>query len=170
MDFDLDDAMNGEEEEKKEGPERKDFLSNILSVRTPSLIDPCDLDSVMRMTHFKVDVDSDYTDGSTFVLLKTLPGDIRVLGALSRIHFNLSRKSVTLGWGQFRQRRTGLIPTDPEGLGEVKKFKEATSLLTHLPLQSIKFSSMEGVQIFATAQGDGKKGDSVEGYIIFTKL
>ena len=167
MDFEFEETP---EEEKEEAPEHKTFLSNILSARTPSLIDPCDLDSVMRMTHFKVEADTDYIDGSTFNLLKTLPGDIRLLGALCRIHVDLSCKAVTLGWGQFKQRRTGIIPPDIRGLGEVKKFKEATSLLTHIPIQSIKFSSTEGVQIFATAVGDGKKGDSIEGYIVFTKL
>lgn len=162
LEFDFSDS-------EEEGPKLEQFSSNVLSARNLAIFNPCDLHGTLKILSFKIKADKDYIQGTTFALCKIPQSQVRILGALSRIKFNLSCDKAVLGWPKFKKRNQQMIEADLKGFGGVSEMKGETSFLEHLPGQTITVDSLEGVFVVCTVFSDGKKGDSIEGYLIYVK-
>ena len=166
VDFDF------ESEEKDLGveePKLEHFVSNILDPLKIGRLNPSDAHGSLKVLNFTIKAHKDYSAGSSFSLCNIPQGLVRVLGALSRFSVNLSCKSAALGWSKFRRRDGEFTPLDLQGFGKLEKTEGVVSFLEHLPTQTLPFDSIEGVPVVCTAGSDGKKGDSIEGYLIYIK-
>jgi hypothetical protein len=157
------------EKEVKEEIKFEQFVSNVLAVDSLKTFNPHDFHGALRILMFNVKADKDYAEGSTFSICKLPQGLIRLMGGLCKVKFNLSCKSAILGWSKFRTRRGGHVEINLSGFGKIKKLKGVGSLLEHLDLQTLPLDSLEGLPLVCTAEGAGKKGDSIEGYLIYIK-
>lgn len=165
LDFDFGD----EQEEEPEPLKAEIFLSNVLKSRTLTRFNPCDLHGALRILTFKTEADKDYDAGTTFTLCQLPQSQIRVLGSLCCIDYKLSCKSARLGWSKFKRRTGQKVEANIQGFGEVKDVKGVGSFLEHLPTQTLTLDSLEGVFLNCMAGNPGKKGDIVEGYIVYIK-
>ena len=163
MDFNFE-GDNGEEDLGIEEPKFEQFVSNVLNPKLVGRMNPSDAHGALRILTFKVEADKDYLAKSTFSLCKLPQGIIRVMGALSYINFGVSG---TLGWSKFRKRNGSQVDTDLKGFGKVKK--GMASFLTHLDTQTLRFDSIGGIDVACTASKAGKKGDSIEGSLVYVK-
>jgi hypothetical protein len=161
LEFDFNDS--------EESPKLEQFLSNVLSARNLAIFNPCDLHGSLKILSFSIKADKDYAKGTTFALCRIPQSQVRILGALSRIKFNLSCNEAVIGWPKFKKRNQQMIEADFKGFGKVSELKGETSFLEHLPGQTITVDSLEGVYAVCLTLGDGKKGDSIEGYLIYVK-
>ena len=167
MDFDF----GGDEEEDlgKEEVGVEDFKSNVLSANNMSVFNACDLHGALRVITFRVEADKDYANGTSFALCRMPQSQIRILGDLCKFDFSLSGKSAILGWSKFKKRNQMIIPTDLTGFGKVEEMKGVQSFLGHLNTRTISVDSLEGIFLICTVEGAGKKGDFIEGYLIYIK-
>ena len=145
------------------------FISELLTARNLSIFNPCDLHGSLKILKFMVEADTNYIAGSQFSLCKLPPSMVRILGALSYIEIQLSGETATLGWSKYRTRGRETIGVDFKGFGFIDNCKEPYAFLQDDPLQSRVIDSLEGVGLICTAGDDGKKGDYIEGYIIYVK-
>jgi hypothetical protein len=166
---DFDFGVNEEPEEVKEEVIRHEFLSNLLSARNLAIFNPCDLHGSLKIIAFSVIADKDYKAGSTFSLCRLPQSQIRILGAISQIRFKLSCDSVTLGWPKFKKRNQQFVEADYAGFGKVEEMNSCVTFLEHLPAQTIVIDSLEGAFVVVTAETDGCKDDSIDGYFIYIK-
>ncbi len=166
LDFEFD---NSKEDLGVEGPKLEQFSSNVLSARNLAVFNPCDLHGTLKILSFKVEADKDYERGSTFAMCRIPQSQVRILGALSRINFNLSCESAVLGWPKFKKRNQQMVEADLKGFGRVNELKGVSLFLEHLPTNTISVDSLEGVFVICTVRSSGKKGDSIEGYLIYVK-
>ena len=172
LDFDF--GEDGDEETGKEDlgakePQIEQFLANVLKARNLAIFNPCDLHGSLKIITFRVEADKDYAEGTTFALCRFPQSQIRILGALSRIDYKLSCKTAKLGWSKFKQRNMQIIETDLSGFGKVTKVKGTGSFLEHLPTQTVSVDSLEGIFLLCLTGSPGKKGDIIEGYLIYVK-
>lgn len=168
-----DNMLDFEFEEKgdlgKIDPKMEQFSSNVLSARNLAIFNPCDLHGTLKVLTFSVKADKDYVKGTTFAMCKIPQSQVRILGALSRISFNLSCKSAVLGWSRFKKRSQQQVEANFQGFGEVSELKGTSSFLEQIPTQTMTVDSLEGVFIICTVESKGKKGDSIDGYLVYVK-
>ena len=169
-----DDILDFEFDESKEDlgtpePVVEQFVSNVLLARNLAIFNPCDLHGSLKVLTFEVKADKDYIEGSTFSLCKIPQSQVRILGALSRIKFNLSCKSAVMGWPKFKKRNQMYVESNYTGFGKVSELKGTSSFLESAPAQTTVLDSLEGVYIVCTAGSAGKKGDTIKGYLIYVK-
>lgn len=146
------------------------FLSNLVDPVKYNELRTSDIGGSLKIMAFEVKTDKDYADGSTFTLCKIPSGQVRILGHLSPILYNLSCKSLDLGWIRYKTRSLNWIETNRVGFNTIKKFGTVKHFLDHIKLGSIVIDSMEGVPIIGTVNGKGKEGDKIAGYIVYVRL
>jgi len=145
------------------------FKSNILSAHNLAIFNPCDLHGSLKIITFSVVADRDYKAGTTFSLCRLPQSQIRVLGALSQLRFKLSCDSVIIGWPRFKKRNQQFVDADLAGFGKVEEMNSSVTFLEHLPAQTIVIDSLEGAFVVVTAESDGCRDDSIDGYFIYIK-
>ena len=117
----------------------------------------------LKVLHFKCVADKDFLKESKFVLCRLPQSQVRFLGFLSKIYGNIN--NFVVGWSDFKTRRREVISGIPDGLYSSKE----DTILSNLKVKSIIFDSGEGVEVYATALSDGKKGEYIEGVFIYVK-
>ena len=159
LDFEFDEKPEPKEPAEKPGPFPSKFDSDVLT-KDINVFAPCDLHGRLRIIRFNVMATEDYIEGSTFSLCKLPASQVRVLGALSNIRWTHDMGG-SLGWAKHKDRHQNIIPGDPYAFNE---------LMDSNGLQTVKVDSLEGVFMVFTADSPGKKGDLIEGYVIYIKM
>ena len=151
MDFEI------ESEAKKAEPTRlSTFRSNLLTEKINE-IPMCDLGS-LKVMKFRVEANEDYAAGSLFCLCKLPPSEIRIFFKLSDMTF-MGVNDGDFGWSKYRTRKRENIPTSPKG------FNDAV-----VNGSTVVVDSIEGIFFNFITALEGKKGDYIEGYIIYSKM
>ena len=157
FDFGLDDT-----EEKIKEIKYETFISEIAGPRSHK-VNTHNAHGTLRILHFKCEADKDYAEGSKFVLCKLPQSQVRILGTLSNIEGSIQ---FIVGWAGFINRYREKRPGVTDG---IMSPDTNMHVFGRAKLQSPVFDSLEGVEVYATALSDGKKGDNIEGYFIYVK-
>ena len=157
IDFDF-----GEEKTEEVTISEETFLSDVLGPKG-HLMNTHNAHGALRILHFKCIADKDYKKGSKFLLCRIPQSQVRVLGSISFIYGTV--KKFCVGWSEFRNRYREV----KDGMTDGILHNEKAQILDKIPLKSTVFDSLEGVEVYATAKSDGKKGDFIEGNFIYVK-
>jgi len=169
LDFDFGSDEPDESEEKDEKIKIEQFIDAKMTATNLNQFFRCDYHGNLSITTFSVKANRDYLKGTTFSICNLLQGEIRVLGALSLITTNFpGKKPLNIGWSKYRTTHREWTKTNFKGFGTLKP-KASQSFLDHLPSQSIRLGGMTAVEVVVQTVQDGKKGDLIEGYIIYIK-
>jgi len=136
----------------------------------PTKFHPHDTNGKLRLLMVDVRIEEDSIAGSQLAL-GTLPvGKFRLLGILSNLFSSFSTK-VDIGWLAHKVAFSGFSPTVVNGLDTGISLKAGVPIQIggNQPASSKAFESMEGVTLFATCHSPVKKGDVLNGFLIYVQ-